>query len=127
MLGLKRTFDRVAGAFAPRKHAIFCSSHKEHGVLGLGLLLGDHGAADGHDQGDDAVDALGGLVLGGLEVAGGVLGEDVAVVVVAPMRRTSCPPRARVSVRQPGVTVGAATGRRLSAVACRRRGQPRTS
>jgi hypothetical protein len=39
-----------------------------------GLLLRQHGAADGHDQGDDAVDALGALVLGGLEVAGGVLG-----------------------------------------------------
>jgi hypothetical protein len=35
------------------------------------LLLSDHGAADGHDGGDDAVDALGGFVLGGLEVAGG--------------------------------------------------------
>jgi hypothetical protein len=34
---------------------------------GLGLLLGDHGAADGHDGGDDAVDALGGFVLGWLE------------------------------------------------------------
>jgi hypothetical protein len=44
-------------------------------VFGLGLLLSDHGAADGHDGGDDAVDALGGLVLGGLEVAGGILGD----------------------------------------------------
>jgi hypothetical protein len=33
------------------------------------LLLSDHGAADGHDQRDDAVDALCGLFLGGLEGA----------------------------------------------------------
>jgi hypothetical protein len=39
-------------------------------ILGLGLLLGDHSAADGHHGGDDAVDAL---VLGGLEVAGRIL------------------------------------------------------
>jgi hypothetical protein len=49
-------------------------SHGEHGVLGLGLLLSDEGAADGHDGGDDAVDALGGLVLGRFQVAGGILG-----------------------------------------------------
>jgi hypothetical protein len=77
-------------------------SHEMQRVFGLGLFLSDHGAADGHDQRNDAIDALGGLVLGGLEVAGGVLGEDVAVVAVAPVRRTSCPPQARVSVRQPG-------------------------
>jgi hypothetical protein len=33
-----------------------------------------HAAADRHDQRDDAVDPLGALVLGGLQVAGGVLG-----------------------------------------------------
>jgi hypothetical protein len=44
-------------------------------ILGLGLVLGDQGAADRHDRGDDAVDALRALVLGGLEVAGGVLGD----------------------------------------------------
>jgi hypothetical protein len=49
-------------------------------------------------------DALGRLVLGRLEVAGGVMGDGVAVVAVAPVRRTSCPPQARVSMRQPGVT-----------------------
>jgi hypothetical protein len=42
----------------------------EHLVGGLRLFLGDDGAADGHDEGDNAVDALGGLVLGGLDVAG---------------------------------------------------------
>jgi hypothetical protein len=47
----------------------------EHLVLDVLLLLDEHGAADGHDEGDDAIDALGGLVLGGLEVAGGVLGD----------------------------------------------------
>jgi hypothetical protein len=36
------------------------------------LLLGDHGAADGHDEGD-AVDALNRLVLGRLDCADGVL------------------------------------------------------
>jgi ROS/MUCR transcriptional regulator protein len=45
-------------------------SDKEHGVLGLRLLLGDQGAADGHDQGDDAIDPLSALVLGGSGVAG---------------------------------------------------------
>jgi hypothetical protein len=39
------------------------------------LLLGDHGAADGHDRGDDAVDALGRLVFGGLQIAGRILGD----------------------------------------------------
>jgi hypothetical protein len=49
-------------------------SHKEQGVLDIRLLLSDHGATDGHDGGDDAVDALGGLVLGRFQVAGGILG-----------------------------------------------------
>ena len=39
------------------------------------LLLGGEGAADGHDGGDDAIDALGGLVLGGVQVAGDILGD----------------------------------------------------
>jgi hypothetical protein len=39
----------------------------------VGLFLSDQGAADGHDEGDDAVDALCGLFLGGLEGAGEVL------------------------------------------------------
>jgi hypothetical protein len=43
------------------------------GRLGLGLLLSDEGAADGHYESDDAVDALGVLVLGGLKVVGTVL------------------------------------------------------
>jgi hypothetical protein len=34
-------------------------SQDEHLVRGLGLLLDDHGAPQRHDQGDDAVDALG--------------------------------------------------------------------
>ena len=46
-------------------------SHEEHGVLGLGLVLGDHGAADGHDGGNDAVDALDGLSLAGLRLPAG--------------------------------------------------------
>ena len=54
-------------------------SDKEHGVLRLWLLLSDHGAADRHDRGDDAVDALGALVLGRLQVAGGVLGDGDAI------------------------------------------------
>jgi hypothetical protein len=49
--------------------------HEVQRVLGLRLLLGDQPPTDGHDQGDDAVDPLGGLVLGGLEVAGGILGD----------------------------------------------------
>jgi hypothetical protein len=40
-------------------------------VLGLGLFLGDHSAADGHDGGDDAVDPLGGLSLAGLRLPAG--------------------------------------------------------
>jgi hypothetical protein len=56
-------------------------SQDEHLVLGLRLLLDDHGAADGHDEGDDAVDPFGALVLGGLAVAGGILGDfDVAAI-----------------------------------------------
>jgi hypothetical protein len=50
-------------------------SDKEHGVLRLRLLPGRHSAADGHDGGDDAIDALGGIVLGGLEVAGGIVSD----------------------------------------------------
>jgi Bacterial extracellular solute-binding proteins, family 5 Middle/PilZ domain len=42
-----------------------------HGAAGL--LARQHGAADGHDQGDDPVDALCRLVLGGPEIARGVL------------------------------------------------------
>ena len=64
--------DRLLGVTWP---APFCPSDKVQRVLGLGLLLGDHGAADRHDGGDDAIDALGALVLGRLEVAGGVLGD----------------------------------------------------
>jgi hypothetical protein len=50
---------------------ILSPSDSERTVLGLGLLLRDESAADGHDGGDDA---LGGLVLGGFEIAGGALG-----------------------------------------------------
>jgi hypothetical protein len=56
---------------------------------GCGSFLEDHGAADGHDEGDDAIDALGALVLGGLEVAGRVLGDgDVGAI----QRVTGLPP-----------------------------------
>ena len=51
------------------------ASYPEDLVYGLRLLLGEHGAADRHDQRDDAVDPLGALVLGRLEIAGGVLGD----------------------------------------------------
>jgi hypothetical protein len=44
---------------------------KEQEVLGLGLILVDHGAADGHDRGDDAIDPLGALVLAGLRLPAG--------------------------------------------------------
>jgi hypothetical protein len=40
-------------------------------AAGTYWMLADHGAAYGHDQGDDAIDGLGGFVLGRLEVAGG--------------------------------------------------------
>jgi hypothetical protein len=40
-------------------------SQDEHLVRGPRLLLDDHGAADGHNQGDDAIDPLGGAVVGG--------------------------------------------------------------
>jgi hypothetical protein len=46
-------------------------SHEVQRVFGLGLLLGDEGAADGHDEGDDAVDALGALSLAGLRLPAG--------------------------------------------------------
>jgi hypothetical protein len=48
------------------------ASENQDLVLRLRLVLGDQGAADGHDEGDDAVDPLGGLVLGRLELAGGI-------------------------------------------------------
>jgi hypothetical protein len=44
-------------------------------LVGGRCLLGQHGAAERHDERDDAVDALGGLVLSGLEVTGGILGD----------------------------------------------------
>jgi hypothetical protein len=50
-----------------------------NGVLGLGLFLSEQGAADRHDGGDDTVDAVGALVLGGLEVAGGARGQSQAL------------------------------------------------
>src|SRR5918999_2538173 len=50
-------------------------SDKEHLVRRLRLLLGQHGAAQCHDDRDDAIDPLSGLVLGGLEVAGRILGD----------------------------------------------------
>jgi hypothetical protein len=60
-------------------------SQEEHLVFGLGLLLGEHGAADGHDGGDDAIDALGALVLGRLEVAGRILSDgDIDGIDPAP-------------------------------------------
>jgi hypothetical protein len=46
-------------------------SQNEHLVRALRLLLGDHGTADRHDGGDDAVDPLGRLVLGGLRLPAG--------------------------------------------------------
>ena len=58
-------------------------------VFGLWLLLSDEGAADGHDEGDDAVDPLGGLVLGGLEVAGG---SWATATLAAIQRVTGLPP-----------------------------------
>jgi hypothetical protein len=48
---------------------------RQHLVRDVRLLLGDDGTADDHDESDDAVDALGALVLRRLEVAGGVLGD----------------------------------------------------
>jgi hypothetical protein len=48
-------------------------SQNEHLVRGLRLFLDDHGTAYGHDDGEDAIDALGAFVHGGVEVAGGVL------------------------------------------------------
>jgi hypothetical protein len=86
-----------------RRHP--CHSDKKHEVLRLRLLLGDHGATDGHDEGDDAVDALVALVLGRLEVAGGVLGDgDIGGHPVqrhcterspSPIRQTTTPAPAR--------------------------------
>jgi hypothetical protein len=56
-------------SFVPRASWHLCDSDKKHGVLRL--RLGDHGAADGHGQGDDAVDALGALSLAGLRLPAG--------------------------------------------------------
>jgi hypothetical protein len=49
----------------------------------LWLILGDHGAADGHDEGDDAIDVLSALVLGGLEVAGGSCATATLAAILA--------------------------------------------
>jgi hypothetical protein len=62
--GTRATLLMGYGATAPLE--LSSTSENEHLVRGLRLLLGEHGAADGHDSGDDAVDALGRLVLGGL-------------------------------------------------------------
>ena len=59
----------ICGVFVPNSGIAL--SDKEHGVLGLRRLLGDHGAADRHDQGDNAVDALGRLSLAGLRLPAG--------------------------------------------------------
>jgi hypothetical protein len=80
----------------------------------LRLLLGDHGAADGHGQGDDAVDAVSGLVLGGPEVAGGASGRrrrcrPLCVAALRDLNRT--PP----SPHQADDDTGAGKGRRLTA------------
>jgi hypothetical protein len=50
---------RSSQLLIPWSRGMHCHSHKEHRVLRLRLLLGEHGAADGHDGGDDAVDPLG--------------------------------------------------------------------
>src|SRR5918997_1380751 len=47
--GCRATSGVVAGS-----RGVLCPSEDEHLVLGLRLFLGDHGAADGHDDGDDA-------------------------------------------------------------------------
>jgi hypothetical protein len=64
---------------------VCCASDPHDHRLVHELFLRQHGAARAMDEGDDAVDAPGGLVLCGLEVAGGVLGHgDVGVVQAAP-------------------------------------------
>ena len=50
-------------------------SHEEHGVSGWGSSWATMARPIAMIGGDDAVDALGALILGGLEVAGGVLGD----------------------------------------------------
>jgi hypothetical protein len=75
------------------------------------LHLCDHCTADGHDQGDDAVDALGALVLGGLEVAGGVW---ATAKFAALQRVTGLPPWAsfRETISFSSSRVGAAMERK---------------
>jgi hypothetical protein len=63
-----------------------------------GLLAKQHGAAGGHDEGDDAVDALGRVVLGGLRVAGGIAAE-FAVIQQSP---DNCHGRASTVAAAPG-------------------------
>jgi hypothetical protein len=86
-------------------------SHKEHGVFEVWLLLGEHGATDRHDGGDDAVDALGALVLGRLEIAG----RSWATATLAAIQRvTGLPPWAslRETISFSSSRVGAAMERK---------------
>jgi hypothetical protein len=52
-----RNAQMICGVFMRWTGGIALSD-KEHGLLGLRLVLGNESAADRHDQGDDAVDAL---------------------------------------------------------------------
>jgi len=62
-------------AFYLGRRGVSCHSDPDRLAGDILLLLGEDGAADRHDQGDDAVDALAALVLGGLEVTSGILGD----------------------------------------------------
>jgi hypothetical protein len=59
-----RNAQMICGVFMRWTRGIALSD-KEQQVFGLGLFLGDEGAADGHDESHDAIDPLGALVLGG--------------------------------------------------------------
>jgi hypothetical protein len=95
-----------------------CHSDKKDGVLRLRLLQGDHGAADGHDRGDDAIDALGALVLGGLRLPAG---SWATATLAAIQRHTRSAPNAHPHPMRPHRRLPAVAARhcRLPALRCR--------
>ena len=111
-LQAENRLDVADGDLGNGRIGLSSTSENDHLVRGLRLLLGDHGAADGHDQGDDAVDAFGRLVLGGLRLPAG---SRATATFAAIQRVTGLPPWAslRETISFSSSRVGAAIDRKL--------------
>jgi hypothetical protein len=108
-----RNAQMICGVFMRWTRGIALSD-KEQQVFGLGLFLGDEGAADGHDESHDAIDPLGALVLGSRLPAG----SWATVTLAAIQRVTGLPPCAslRETISFSSSRVGAAIEAPESAV-----------